>query len=469
MTTRIFTIILSITLLFCIAIAIDLSPYLRGPAPYPPQWRWDYEFINTISRIWLPLFVTSVIGWLFSQTYSDKNVERREKMVIAQFVFLYFLFQLSVLYFQRAGIGVLLHRIIDPGLNGYFSTGIQINNLQVFLKTYNHNVLSFYQHAQGHPPFAILPFYFFKQFFSVFNFQIPITPKGDVGVIWKSLSNADQLTALFSSFFIPFISSLTILPLYKLVKHLYGVRAGLISILLYIAVPSVVLFTPLNDVFLPLFTVWSLFVLVKGVEEKSNLKLFFSGLIFAAGVMFSISLLPLLLIFTVLFFARKKIQFTIAMELSLLSGFLLIPIVMELFGLNFVQMINVLKSGLPEGRPYSTWVFYNLYDFFIFCGIPVVILFFLNLKDNVKLIFKKMFSKLDPLILSFAVMLLILDLSGQTRGEVSRIWLPFVPLVVIGAASFLANRKSSDKQILIIFALGIVQLLIMQEFWVTLY
>lgn len=467
---RITIIISFVTLLFCILIAFDVSPFLRGPAPYPPQWRWAYDFTDTFPKIWLPFLTTSVIGWLFLQIRQDKKIEKREKIVLAQFVFLYFLFQLSVVFFQRAGAGVLLHRIIDPGLNGYFSTGIAIHSVSDFLKNYNQNVLYFYQHAQGHPPFAVLFFYFLKQVFYFIPIQLPFKPGGGVGLIWENLLNSEQLTALFSAIFIPFLSSLTIIPLYKLTKYLYGIRAGYISILLYISVPSVILFTPLNDVFLPIFTVWSLFVLLKGTEHKSNLKLFFSGLILFTGAMFSISLLPLIFVLVVLFFVRKKVKLALGMELSFLFGFLLIPFVIYyFFGLNFAELIKVLKSGLPEGRPYTTWLFYNLYDFFIFCGIPIIILFFVKLKEQVKFVYKKLFSKVDLLIVSFVIMLVTLDLSGTTRGEVSRIWLPFVPLIVIPAANLAVNKKLGDKQILLIFALGIIQLLVMQEFWITLY
>lgn len=465
---RLIYVIVFTTLAFCIAIALNLSPLLRGPAPYPPQWQWAYQFTNTFSKIWLPVLVASVIGWLFFQAWNDKGIEKRENIILAQFVFLYFLFLLSVVYFQRSGINVLLHRIIDPGLNGYFTTGIGIKNLGEFVKTYNQNVLHFYQHAQGHPPLAVLLFYFLKQILN-FGGSIPIQPNGDVGVIWAGLKKSEQLTAIFSSFFIPFTSTLALIPLYKLTKLLYGVRAGLISILLYISVPSIILFTPLNDVFLPIFTLTALYLLILGTDQQSKLKLFIAGLIFSVGLMFSISLIPLLLIILSIFFIRKKKKMATELEFSLFAGIIIFPALFSLLGNNFLELIKVLKSGLPENRPYGTWVFYNLYDFFIFCGIPASFLFFANIKAEVVLSLKKYFSRLDIFPISFIAMLLILNFSGSTRGEVSRIWLPFAPLVIIPASNYLKFNKNSTKLILVLFALQILQLLIMQEFWITLY
>ncbi len=443
------------TLLFCILAAFDITPYLRGPAPYPPDWRWDYQFINTLSKVWAPLICSVIIFLLYRK--GEKNIWK--------FVFLFFIFQLSVLYFQRAGIGVLMHRIIDPGLNGYFSTGVGIQNLQKFLTNYNKNVLSFYQHAKGHPPFAVLFFYLIEQFFGLFpKLSVPLTSFSnlDINVIWNNLNNASKLTALLTSLFVPLLASITIVPLYKLANILYGKKAALISILLYIGVPAVTLFTPLNDVFLPFFTVWSLYFLVRGVEQNSKCKLFFSGLIFSAGLYFSLTFLPLLLVFAVLFFAWKKQKMALGMEFSFLLGALLIPAILFLFfGLNSLEMFQTLMKGLPIQRSYTTWIFYNIYDFFIFCSIPIAVLFLSNLKRS--------FAKIDILFWSFFAMLLLLDLSGSVRGEVGRIWLPFVPLMVLPAAKFLSEKKPNSKQIALIFFLSILQLLVMQEFWVTLY
>ena len=48
------------TLLFCIVIAFDIIPFFRGPAPYPPDWQWEYVFTNTIHKIWVPIFFMGV-------------------------------------------------------------------------------------------------------------------------------------------------------------------------------------------------------------------------------------------------------------------------------------------------------------------------------------------------------------------------------------------------------------------------
>ena len=102
-------------------------------------------------------------------------------------------------------------------------------------------------------------------------------------------------------------------------------------------------------------------------------------------------------------------------------GFFLPPILLYLFfNFNFIRLIQIILHEVPHvhTRSYPTWLFYNLYDFFVFIGIPLAIIFFIQ----GKLLFSKynkqtFFKKIDPLFLAFCITLLILDLSGSTRGE----------------------------------------------------
>ena len=101
-----------------------------------------------------------------------------------------FLFQISVQYFSRAGVAVLIHRIINPELNGYFTAALPIQNTGEFLGNYNENLLSFVYHAKSHPPGAILFFHFIKQIMSAFpaagNFANLLSPEhADVKIIWN--------------------------------------------------------------------------------------------------------------------------------------------------------------------------------------------------------------------------------------------------------------------------------------------
>lgn len=149
------------TLLFCIIIAFDTLPFLRGPAPYPPDWQWDYLFVNTLSRIWMPLLFMGAALWfaLSLEQKTEKHITQHEKKYLVVCVLLFFFIQLSVTFFSRAGISVLFSRIANPDMNGYFTAANQVENISIFLSQFEEQVLSLPMHAQGHPPGAILFFW----------------------------------------------------------------------------------------------------------------------------------------------------------------------------------------------------------------------------------------------------------------------------------------------------------------------
>ena len=301
----------------------------------------------------------------------------------------------------------------------------------------------------------------------------------DVKTLWSQLATPDRVTALFSAFFLPFLSTLTLIPLFKTAKRLYNQTVAIRSVFLFIFLPSIVLFIPINDVFLPLFSIGAFYFLVKGLQDKHKLSFLLSGFILFLGVTFNLAFLPLLVFFFLftLFFLRKnnfKIRNYLQEGFLFSIGFFLPPILLYLFfNFNFIRLIQIILHEVPHvhTRSYPTWLFYNLYDFFVFIGIPLAIIFFIQ----GKLLFSKynkqtFFKKIDPLFLAFCITLLILDLSGSTRGETGRIWSIFIPFVLLPASFYLTNiLKFSTKLFVGLLLLQALQILVMQEFWVMLW
>src|SRR5690606_21926035 len=94
--------------------------------------------------------------------------------------------------------------------------------------------------------------------------------------------------------------------------------------------------------------------------------------------------------------------------------------------------------GLPENRGYFPWVFYNLYDFIIFIGFGVTILYGAAVYKWLRSIHKR--QKSDYLLVGTFVMLLMLNLSGSVRGEVGRIWIPLMPFLLLPAVDFVSRK-----------------------------
>lgn len=454
-----------LTLLFLIAVAFDISPYLRGPAEWPPDWRWPYLFVNTIDKIWLPLIIIALI---LSAFYLIDKIKKVSLSALFGLVILAFLFQLSILFFSRSGIGVLIHRIINPDLNGYFTEAIKINDLFSFMANYRESVLNFSMHATGHPPGSILFFWFIERIFDLFPFVNGLTagivPKhADVQLIWNGLNLTQKSAAVFSAFFIPFLGSLNILPLFYLAKHLYDVKTAIRSVFLVVFLPALTLFIPLNDVFFPMFFLWSFLFYVKGIKNENFILIIISGLIFSLGLFFSLSLLPLLLIYFFYVFSssKRKSGFILKIFFIFITGLAVFYLILFFgFRFNFLTVSYTLMTGLPKGRQYLTWVFYNYYDFFIFAGIPISLIY-------LKIFFQK--SK-SWLFYSFTIMLFLLNFTGVVKGEVGRIWLPLMfPFIIIVSNYLTKITKVSTTNFLLILFLQGLQIIVLQEFWVTLW
>jgi hypothetical protein len=477
---KIVTFISVISILFFLAIAFDISPFLRGPAPYPPDWRWEYFFVNTVRRVWFPgmVIICLLTFAYFLEAKPIAWLNKNEKKIIVGAIGLGFLLQMSVLYFSRSGISVLIHRIINPDLNGYFTAATKISNISDLLRNYNDTVLKLPMHAQGHPPGAILFFWVINKL-SVFlpDMTRSFSPThGDVLKVWRTLLPAERTGAVLAGFLIPLLSMLTLIPIYKISKYLYNVKVAVRGVFLYISVPSIVLFIPINDVFLPLFVTTAFLFFIKGIQTKSVAKMFTSGFLFACSLFFSLSLLPLLVLFFLYYalsakrsIAEPKTYF--AQGVFFAFGLFLLPFLLLLFfHFNFFAVSKTLMSGLPKERKYFVWVFYNLYDFFVFVGIPLFLLTIICLKSSIQQIIERKYASLDKVFVAFVTMLLFLDISGSVRGEVGRIWIPFVPFLIIPLANFLTTYlKFSKNNLLLLLALQLIQVLVMQEVWVMLW
>jgi len=183
-----------------------------------------------------------------------------------------------------------------------------------------------------------------------------------------------------------------------------------------------------------------------------------SGIILSLGIFFSLSIIPIIIM--LLIWLSLKKDFSLEIKKKLLSkfffGFLIFPLLLLAFGYNSFSNALVILHGQAH-RSYFLWLFYNLYDFFLFTSLPVSILFFAKLWKKTK----KGFSL--PLIIT----LIFLTLSGLSRAETGRIWLVMMPFVVIEGISFLKTKNI--KSFIFIFSLIVAQTLVISQFWVTLW
>lgn len=273
-----------------------------------PQWRWGYEFSNTISKIWVPLSMTSIVVFFiyYLEKKKDNFIVKNEKYVLLFVLIIGFLFQISFLYYSRGGLLVLVKRLLLPYVSGYFTTAVSIENVLLFLQKFHINSSTYPNFAQWHPPGSVLTFWFINTIFTNLKFLHPIINSispthADVKLMWMSLTSGQKLGVLFSGYFLIFLSCLTSIPIYYIGKILYSVRVGFRTAIYYMLIPGIVMFAPLNDIYFPFFITSAFLFYILGVKKRIAFILILSGFLFFLGIFSTLSAVVFLCIFLYFF------------------------------------------------------------------------------------------------------------------------------------------------------------------------
>lgn len=211
--------------------------------------------------------------------------------------------------------------------------------------------------------------------------------------------------------------------------------------------------------------------------------MFLSGIIFAVSVSISLTFLPIIiflfLILALKVFQDKIMSLKIALKLfsTFFIGSILIPlIIFILYGLNPFEMLHqimIFHNAAHTGRQYLPWIFYSLYDFLLFLGIPLALIYIKYLYQYIKLFSgnkHKTLKETDIYFLAFTVMLLIVDFSGSAPGENARVWTPYLALMLPFLANYITKDFSlSRRQFLSLLGVLALQVIIFQTVLVTVW
>ncbi len=273
-----------------------------------------------------------------------------------------------------------------------------------------------------------------------------------ISSIWMPVHSFDErlhsLTSLIAWVF-PWLAMLVLWPLTALKRELDAASDDLLVPLLYLICPNVLLIPLfLDQVFYPLFFTLGLYLWWLTLKRRSWGMALLSGLYFYSALYFTFSMLPLLplaLAWLVLEAWSSNtwrqplpwIKLLAAVSAGLLLGYWLLRL-----GLNydiFLRYTHAMEGhrAIKSFEPGLTFtfeaLFVNTLDIAAWTGFPVFILAVVaSIQAAINLIRNKA-SQLDALLFAFAATYLALNLFGQTRGEVGRIWLFMLPLLALGA------------------------------------
>ena len=143
---------------------------------------------------------------------------------------------------------------------------------------------------------------------------------------------------------------------------------------------------------------------------------------------------------------RRGVRERPALLLPLLAGLSLVPAVFTVAGFDWWEAYHLLVTRYAQGaggiRPYGYWVWANLACTVLITGLATAA----GLRRAGAVLVRRRTAPRAGLRLAFLVSaallaLLVADLSGMSKAETERIWLPFA-LWLLAACAFLTRPRS---------------------------
>lgn len=441
---------LLISLFLLVAIPLDLLPWLRGPAPYPPEWQWGLR--SEPSGPWLPaaLVATVLLGLVAAcgSSWAARHARGASAALLATGILAGVAFQLALAATLPEGaFRTLLSRAASRTITSYHSVAISedARDPLAFLAHHPEHLAEYRttaKHAATHPPGPVL---FYRAALWVCEGSTPLTERllDQAGLPDREFAAPNtrpaRAAALLGALLLGVLAAATAWPVAALARTvgldpLAATRIGL----LYLLLPGPALMIPQFDaaLALPVAAATALLASAIATARRVGLKAMGAGVLAALALFTSYGAAAFLVLggLAALSLApsRREAARTGFATLSLAAGTAaLLTAATTLLGHDPIASaraaLAIHREVYTAPRSYALWLAFNPLDFGLFLGAPVAALGFVRLASLRS-------GPLDPgrrFGLTLAAGFVALVASGATRGEVGRIWIPIMPLLLV--------------------------------------
>lgn len=475
----------------------DVIPWLRGPAPYPPEWDWPYVPLSWLEYgTWLhlaafllyPLIVLAVLH----PTWIAWRSERQRRTVVLALAVLFFIGLQMALAHARKGnlLELVIFRVYAPPGNGYFMSAVRTEDIWNTLHHYAAAMPNFpHDRPRTHPPAIFMYYsafnYLFERLVSFSDWFAPIARTwAPADRDWVKLQNPYIASAFFSGVTQWLLMAPVPLAFYAVLRRLQGKVSSygdfaLWGAMLLPLIGSVSSFYSHWDVNYLLLFALAWFFALRGQDrlhgEPSGrivrwLDWLWSGLLLSLLTWLSFGNAVMCVLIGGHLLWRELVHTTrewpevrqaasgtgAALACSLwrrhnfvLGALLMIvgvvtPWVIAWFSLQ-INYFEILQVGLQQhwiivnnGRDFNIWRWMNLVDYSLWVGPGVVLL---GIVGSIWLVAHmrrgELESNLAGLALIFWGVLMVLNFSGTARAEVGRLWIFLMPFPVLFALAYL--------------------------------
>ena len=425
------------------------------------------------------------------ETSSKTSSKKREAGWLSLLCGLMLCVNLAMHAGEEVGLARLAAIVVNPASGGYYYAAFDADKLpdsENWLRDYP-QLMRGHHHVETHPPGGVALMRELREktrgggfWMSVPETALMISPGNKLSNLTtifqvigeRPYQDYDSAAAWWAGLILIGCAALLPIPVYALARPLIGPSGAALAASLTALVPSLALLSPALDALTALLAATSLALGVHGLLKDKWWLCFGAGLCIGLGLFFSFALAAPLLILCG-FFVWQAWREQVSKKLSLQSGAVLCAgaILMLIYfawrGVDWLTIYHLThdfqaKVMTDYNRPARLWMWLNLVDFFYFLGLPICILLFASFKsqsddENCDAILK---TRLQSLLLPTLAVLLLINFGANVWAESARIWMLFVPPLVIGAAWMLDKLSvRSPAAFWIIMAAQAVQFLAM--------
>lgn len=394
------------------------------------QWHWYYH--TNEEPYWQTLvlaiiILTLVFGWTWAYLKTRQPVWRWVMLLIGAAAIM------ILLTFSIYRIKWMNYVVNEFGTVGYLTFAKKFDSIPELLARYNQEIArpeNFRTHPSTHP-FGTTALYWLL--WKVDN------------VFFPNWGNDPLVGYLMAG-----IGWLGIIPLYLISRRF-------LPILLLVLSPVIYFFAPFPELAIMTLALWAFWLVWRYKKWWVEI---LAGVLFGAGILISGTMLPLLggtLIW--LFFCKKELSWTGRILRILLILFTIVILYLLLFWFGHYSFIENLRIAQPAHtaliygeRSYSQWIWWNLYDYGLFLGLPALALIIWGLLRFFSSPRQGLQNQNLTIAAIFFIMLILTNFSGTVRAETSRLYLSFTPFLLL-AVNF---KKSWPKW----FIAGLIVILV---------
>lgn len=479
-------------------VAVDAWPGLRGPGPWPPSWRWLHQPLDfwaggkgLVHLLLLGAYGGAVAGLQWERSGGGTRV----RLGLALAVLFMFVWQLAQVWVREQSLlDTLIFRTYAPPLNGYFLAPAQAEDVAWTLRNYAQAMPHFFgDKPETHPPGLFLFYLAFQRLFealpSVSGWLGPIVRGWAIpGRDWPQLGEALLSSAFVTSWLQIGLTSLAPLTVYLALGQFRGgvwgggvwgggadARRGwaLFVALLLPLIPPLTLFVLQWDTVYPALGFLAWFLALRGQNRGDGWWDWLgAGLLLSLLTWLSFGNLVYGLLIGLHVLWRAGLDFSASGERLQLARFWPLAAGLGLMGLgvalpwllaylgwemNFFALMDVALSRhyqiVTAQRVYTVWVWMNLVDFALWLGPGMLLLGIVGSVGSLRRA-REVAAVRDVagLGLIFWAVLLLLNFSGSTRGEIGRLWMFLMPFPVLLAAALPWGRAQRLCLLLVMLA-----------------